>query len=67
MIMQESVLYIVLALLCVVIYLLITQRKNKGEAKNSEEFDKLWVRLDIDHALPIWNNAKDSISKSLVT
>ena len=39
--MQESVLYIVLALLCVVIYLLIIQRKNKEEVKNTEEFDKL--------------------------
>ena len=39
--MQESVLYIVLALLCVVIYLLITQRKNKEEVKNNEEFDRL--------------------------
>ena len=33
--MQESVLYIVLALLCVVIYLLIIQRKNKEEVKTS--------------------------------
>ena len=49
--MQESVLYIVLALLCVVIYLLITQRKNKEEVKNSEEF----VRL------------KDSLNSSLNT
>ena len=39
--MQESVLYIVLTLLCVVIYLLITQRKNKEEVKNNEEFDRL--------------------------
>ena len=39
--MQESVLYIVLVLLCVVIYLLITQRKNKEEIKNSEEFNRL--------------------------
>ena len=39
--MEESILYIVLALLCVVIYLLITQRKNKEEVKNSEEFVRL--------------------------
>ena len=39
--MQESVLYIVLALLCVVIYLLITQRKNKDERKNNEELGRL--------------------------
>jgi DNA recombination protein RmuC len=49
--MEESILYIVLALLCVVIYLLITQRKNKEEVKNSEEF----VRL------------KDSLNSSLNT
>ncbi len=41
MIMQESVLYIVLALLCVVIYLLINQRKNKDEGKNNEELSRL--------------------------
>ena len=39
--MQESVLYIVLALLCVVIYLLISQRKNKDDGKNNEELDRL--------------------------
>ena len=39
--MQESVLYLVLVLLCVVIYLLIIQKKNREEVKNSEEFDKL--------------------------
>ena len=49
--MEESILYIVLALLCVVIYLLIAQRKNKEEVKNSEEF----VRL------------KDSLNSSLNT
>ena len=37
MIMQESVLYIVLTLLCVVIYLLISQRKNKIRITNSEK------------------------------
>jgi len=41
MTMQESVLYIVLALLCFVIYLLITQQKNKDEGKNNEELDRL--------------------------
>ena len=39
--MQESVLFIVLALLCVVIYLLISQKKNKGEEKNNEELGRL--------------------------
>ena len=39
--MQESILYIVLALLCVVIYLLINQKKNKDDGKNNEELDRL--------------------------
>ena len=49
--MQESVLYIVLALLCVVIYLLISQRKNKDDGKNNEELGRL----------------KDSLSSSIST
>ena len=39
--MQESVLYIVLALLCVVIYLLLNQKKNKDEDKSNEELGRL--------------------------
>ncbi len=39
--MQESILYIVLVLLCIVVYLLISQRKNKDEDKNNQELDKL--------------------------
>ena len=35
--MQDSVLYIVLTLLCVIIYLLLNQRKNKDYNKNDEE------------------------------
>jgi len=39
--MQDSILYIVLVLLCVVIYLLLNQRKHKEDSKNKEEIDKL--------------------------
>jgi len=39
--MQESVLYLVLVLLCVAIYLLINLRKPKEDAKNNEELNKL--------------------------
>jgi len=39
--MQDSILYIVLTLLCVVIYLLLNQRKNKDYNKNDEAIDKL--------------------------
>ena len=39
--MQDSILYIVLVLLCVVIYLLFNQRKHKDDSKNNEEIDRL--------------------------
>tara|TARA_B100000029_G_scaffold458766_1_gene488389 strand:- start:4476 stop:5516 length:1041 start_codon:yes stop_codon:yes gene_type:complete len=39
--MQDSILYIVLALLCVVIYLLISRKNDKNETNNNEEIDKL--------------------------
>ena len=39
--MQESVLYIVLVLLCVVIYLLLNQKKNKEDNKSNEELERL--------------------------
>ena len=39
--MQDSILYIVLALLCVVIYLLISRKNGKSETNNNEEIDKL--------------------------
>ncbi len=49
--MQDSVLYIVLVLLCVVIFLLISQKRDKNGNKNKEDIDKL----------------KDSISNSMNT
>ena len=39
--MQDSILYIVLVLLCVVIYLLLNQRRYKDDSKKNEEIDKL--------------------------
>ena len=39
--MQESVLYIVLVLLFIVIYLLINKRKDKGQDKLVEETNRL--------------------------
>ena len=35
--MQDSLSYIILALIGVIIYLLVTQRKNKEEPKNNTE------------------------------
>jgi len=49
--MKDSILYVVLALLCVIIYLLFNQKKNKNDEKSKEEIDKL----------------KDSISNSINT
>ena len=45
----------------------LIDRKIRPLVLNNEEFEKLRALLDIDHALPIWNKAKDSISKRLVT
>ena len=39
--MQDLILYIILILLCVVMYNQFSQRKNKDENKNNEEIDKL--------------------------
>ena len=45
----------------------LIDRKIRPLVLTDEEFEKLRVRLDIDHALPIWNKEKDSISSRLVT
>ena len=45
----------------------LIDRKIRPLVVNLEEFEKLRVRLDIEHALPIWNKEKDSISQRLVT
>ena len=39
--MQDSILYIVLILLCIVIYLLIIQKKNKIDENDREEINRL--------------------------
>ena len=39
--MQESILYIILTLLCVIIYLLIALKKKNDQGKENEEMDKL--------------------------
>jgi len=61
--MQESVLYIVLALLCVVIYLLISQRKNKDEGKNSEELNRL--KDSINNSINTMSSSFNSLSKDV--
>jgi len=44
----------------------LIDRKIRPLVLDQEEFKKLRARLDIDHALPIWNKAKDKISQRLV-
>jgi len=45
--MQEPVLYIVLVLLCVVIYLLLNQKKNLENIKDPEQVEKA-IKEDVD-------------------
>ena len=65
--MQESVLYIVLALLCVVIYLLISKRKNKEEGKNNEELDRLKDSLtsSINTMSSSFNNLSKDVTRDM--
>ena len=44
----------------------LIDRKIRPIVLNSVELEKLWVRLDIDHALPLWNKEKDSIGQGLL-
>ena len=65
--MQESVLYIVLILLCVVIYLLIFQRKNKFESKNNEELNQLKDSLtgSISTMSTSFNNLSKDVTRDM--
>jgi len=61
--MQESVLYIVLALLCVVIYLLLNQKKNKGEDKSNEELGRL--KESLTNSINTMSTSFNSLSKDV--
>ena len=61
--MQESVLYIVLALLGVVIYLLLSQRKHKGDDKNKEEIDKL--KETLNNSINTMSSSFNALSKDV--
>ena len=65
--MQESVLYIVLVLLCVVIYLLISQRKNKDDGKNNEELGRLKDSLtsSISTMSTSFNNLSKDVTRDM--
>ena len=61
--MQESVIYIVLALLCVVIYLLINQKKTKDEDKSNEELGRL--KDSLTNSINTMSTSFNSLSKDV--
>ena len=61
--MQESVLYIVLVLLCVVIYLLLNQKKNKDNEKNNEELGKL--KESLTNSINTMSTSFNSLSRDV--
>ena len=61
--MQESVLYIVLALLGVVIYLLLSQRKHKDDDKNKEGIDKL--KETLNNSINTMSSSFNALSKDV--
>ena len=61
--MQESVLYIVLVLLCVVIYLLLNQNKNKEDYKNNEELGRL--KESLTNSINTMSTSFNSLSKDV--
>ena len=61
--MQESVLYIVLALLCVVIYLLLNQKKNKDDYKSNEELERL--KDSLTNSINTMSTSFNSLSKDV--
>ena len=44
----------------------LINRKIRPLVLNNVEFEKLKVRLDIDHALPIWNKKQEKIQHQLI-
>ncbi len=61
--MEESVLYIVLVLLCVVIYLLLNQKKNKEENKSNEELGRL--KESLTNSINTMSTSFNSLSKDV--
>jgi len=61
--MQDSILYIVLILLCVIVYLLLSQNKNKDEGKNNEELARL--KESLTNSINIMSTSFNSLSKDV--
>ena len=65
--MQESILYIILTLLCVIIYLLIALKKKNDEGKENEEIDKLKDSLatSFNTMSSSFNNLSKDVTKDM--
>jgi len=65
--MQESILYIVLALLCLVIYLLIDQRRKKNEFNSNEDLNKIKDTLanSINTMSSSFNNLSKDVTRDM--
>jgi len=61
--MQDSILFIVLILLCIVIFLLLNQRKYKDENKKNEEIDSL--KNSLTSSINIMSSSFNSLSKDV--
>ena len=61
--MQDSILYIVLILLCVIVYLLFSQNKNKDEGKNNEELARL--KESLTNSINTMSTSFNSLSKDV--
>jgi DNA recombination protein RmuC len=61
--MQDSSLYIVLILLCVIVYLLLSQNKNKDEGKNNEELARL--KESLTNSINTMSTSFNSLSKDV--
>jgi len=61
--MKESILYIVLVLLCIVIYLLLNQKKNTDERKNNEELGRL--KESLTNSINTMSTSFNSLSKDV--
>ena len=65
--MQDSILYIVLVLLCIVIYILISQRNKTEGKKNTEELDRLKDSLNssINTMSSSFNNLSKNVTRDM--
>jgi len=65
--MQESILYIILTLLCIIIYLLIALKKKNDEGKENEEIDKLKDSLatSFNTMSSSFNNLSKDVTKDM--